>query len=722
MTLLAGRLPCLHTMERSSMGEDVNTQGILKTNTTRRQNKSVSLRVDKPAANNQRCEEGRRLVRFCEAENEEEDEYQRFDRNSTKAESQDVIKFGNTMYYINNSDPNSAVRKLFPNSKLTPINPFVNKGQSKDNNTANTQYGKMYENSRNLANKVKTRNDLERGINTSRVIDRSAVRRNVGKIPPETKPKPGKTSSATPLIERIKLLTTHSEETPENNKDVDKLCGSNLPRSVLSHSSAFHSHKDNVSSQQTNVVDLSRQSKGLSLLRYNQNISQPRSDKLPEKKAVSPSKVEEARRSFLSSLSQPNDGEPGQRTSVASNSTTADTIYSLSDIEEVLTEEEKEITDAFFKENKPDELEIFVQQDAGRTERLRKRYSATPKLESNETKLSSNSNNLSKNTPNTTFSSNTHRNMNNDKPKFGSTIEILQQLQQQIETPYQMEGRRTACSNYSDSSIPISERLFGDESSDGYEPVIPKMNVQRTGSLDSKNYEEIDNFHYPTAFSVPRTKSHEHPRLINLESDSYHYPPNYGHYPGNTLQRIQHREQNFYTSSPDLHNYQQVYADRVSTYNNHPLSGRQLHPVLQRQYCRYPVNDPPPNPAGEGKVLTPPIRMHTYMNVPNTAPCYLSPPPYSKVDYYSRPPEYPGTYHYDSPSHPANIYQNVPAPTNANMMTMRRLFTERERGVPEGASSSSDSKEIFTTPPKDLYHSPSLLKSSILPHHYCVDV
>lgn len=716
MTLLAGRLPCLHPMERSSVGEDV-TQGILKTNTTRRVNKSVSLGVDKLATNNQRCEEGRRLVRFCEAEDEDEEEYQRYDRTSTKAESQDVIKFGNTMYYINSSDPNSAVRKLFPNSKLTPINPFVNKGQPKDHHVASTQYCKIYENNRNLANKMKTRNDNERGNMTSRVVDRSAIRRHVGKVPPETKPKPGKVnSSVTPLIERIKLLTTHSEEISENHKVEEKL-GSNNPFKQALKSSAFQSPKGNGLSQQTNVSDLHKQSKGLNLLRYNQNISQSRSDKPPEKNSASPNKVEEARRSFLSSLSQPNDGEPGQRNSVASDSTTADTVYSLSDIEEVLTEDEKEITDAFFKENKPDELEIFVQQDAGRTERLRKRYSTTPKIESHDKKLSSSSTSLSKTAP-----SNNLRSMNNDKPKFGSTIEILQQLQQQIETPYQMEGRRTACSNYSDSSIPISERLFCDESSDGYEPVIPKMNVQRTSSLDSKNYEDIDNFHYPSAFSVPRTKSHEHPRLVNLEPDSYHYPTNYGNYPGHVLQRNQNFEQNFYTSSPDLHNYQQVYTDRVSAYNNHPLGGRQLHPVLQRQYCRYPVNDVSPNPAGEGKVLTPPVRMHTYMNVPNTAPCYLSPPPYSKVDYYSRPPDYPGTYHYDSPSHPANIYQNIPVPTNANMMTMRRLCTERERGVPEGASSSSDSKEIYTSPPKDLYHSPSLLKSPILPHHYCVDV
>lgn len=720
MTLVAGRMLSLH-----SYGEEANKQGILKSGPTRRPNRpEVDLYFDKPADTGPRQDDGKRLVRFCEAD-ESEKNYGR-DRNSTKSGSQDVIQFGSNMYVINNSDPNSAVSKLFPNSKLTPINPFVNRSVVRDRNPNQLIMGKNLEINYYLQNQTKSKYNNEDSMrNTDRKTDRGTTRRNFQKIQSETRLKPVKTNnSATPLIERIKQLTCESDEIScikerskfdNSRKELEKPKNQDVKLYVQT---------------QSKVEDLSSLSKeSMNLVRYNQNISShTRSHQTPDKKITSPTKTDEARRSFLSSLAQQNDGAPGDRTSVATNSTTADTVYSLSDIEEVLTEEEKEIKDAFAQEIKQDELELFVQQDAGRTERLRKRYSSTPKLEGQTQKTFSNSNYIPSNNQKQYASYFASDNINSlkDKPKFGSTIEILQQLQQQIETPYQLEGRRTACSNYSDSSIPISDRLFGgDESSDGYEPVLPKPHVHRTCSLDSKNYEEIDNF--SSAFSVPRTKSHEHPRLTQLESDPYVYASSSVVYPGSFIQRNQPLEQSIYASSPDLHGYRHnMFPDRVSSYNNHPLVGRQLHPVLQRQYCRYPLSEAYSRPAEEGKVLTPPVRMHTYMNVPQNAPCYPAPPPYSQVNSYMRPPAYSDIYHYKSPLIEPNIYQNVPFPTNPNMMTIRRLCTERERGVPEGASSSQDSKEIYPQTPKNFYSSTNLLhnisKPSSLPHHYCVDV
>lgn len=677
--------------------------------------------MDKPAEHNHRQEDSKRLVRFCEAE-----ESEKLDRRSdVEQNAEEVIMLGSNMYFINNPDPNSAVRKLFPNSKPTPINPFLNK-QPKSFNTIKTNPFtlKTNVNNYNTINRIRSKSDNEEQVGTviaRRKVDKNTLRRNMLKFTPEIKQKPNKgTPSPTPLIERIKELTCDSEkESIEQIQQEERKCNESIDDivSILEATQLSNCEKKD-SNCQYNIRDLPKKTKeGLNMMKYNENITQTKLHNSSGVKQVSP--TDEARRSFLSSLSHQIE-EAGDRNSLATISTTADTVYSLSDIEEALTEEEKEIRDAFAQEIKQDELELFVQQDAGRTERLRKRYSSTPKPANPMPMLFSNKNYPQINSDLQHYSnSNT---LKKDKPKFGSTVEILQQLQQQIETPYQLEGRRTACSNYSDTSIPISDRLFCDESSDGYEPVQPKLSVHRTCSLDSKNYEEIENF--PSAFSVPRTKSQEHPRLTHFESDTYFRAAASARYPKNFSGGNHLLEQNVYTSSPDLHGFHNQLPDRFASYNNLPTNGRQLHPVLQRQYCRYPVSERSQRSPEEDKVLTPPSRMHTYMNVPTNAPCYLSPPPYSKTNHYTNPPPNHNDYQY---AHP-NIYQNVPLPMNPHLMTLRRLCTEKERGVPEGASSSQESRESYTTrlsPPKDYYFRSSLTntpKPSSLPHQYCVDV
>uniref|UniRef100_A0A1B6MPL7 Uncharacterized protein n=1 Tax=Graphocephala atropunctata TaxID=36148 RepID=A0A1B6MPL7_9HEMI len=748
MTLVAGRIPSLPLLQRNHYGEDGSMQGILKTThgTTRRPNKSVKMvnsYMDREFEHGQRNDDGRRLVRFCEAQ--ESDKSQKTERDATDVGDRDVIMFGNNMYYVKNSDPNSAVRKLFPNSKLTPIHPLIGRSNVKDNNPNHFLASKNVGNSQNISIRSKQKCDNQDVASRNSIVkrtDRTILRKNVGKSSPETKQKPGKTNPqlSTPLIERIKQLTCEDLIEMKKDNEQERTCDSSLSRKFTDTQAErlniFHEPKNHHQCQ-PNIKDLPKQAKeGLNLMRYNQNILQTRSHPATEESMSPPNKAnltDEARRSFLSSLSQGNDGEPGDRTSVATSSTTADTVYSLSDIEEVLTEEEKEIKEAFSQQIKQDELELFVQQDAGRTERLRKRYSSTPKPEISMPVTFSSGNFTRKSTDNLNvpYFTNGSSCVKKEKPKFGSTIEILQQLQQQIESPYQLEGRRTACSNYSDSSIPISERLFCDESSDSYEPVLHKPNVQRTCSLDSKNYEEIE--HFPSAFSVLRTKSHEHPRITNFESDPFAYHSPCLRYSGNCTERNQSIEPNVYASSPDLHSYHNAtFPNRFSSYSNHPIHARQLHPVLQRQYCRYPAGASeqpqplPPRPAEEGKVLTPPIRMHTYMNVPSNAPCYLLPPPYQfpKINYCGSPPMYQKEYYYDTPLSHTNIYQNVPLSNNPLMKPVGRSCTERERGVPEGASSSHDPKEINHLPPNDFYFSniATIPKQSRVPHHYCVDV
>lgn len=154
----------------------------------------------------------------------------------------------------------------------------------------------------------------------------------------------------------------------------------------------------------------------------------------------------EARKQFLSSLapltacvsgnfddspgSKENLPIPRDRTSVASTSTAHDSEYSLDDIEEALgTDESKSQPQPDVVAGTPagnsdqDELALFVQQDAGRIERIRKRYSSTPNSAGSD------------DDEHDDYGFNRRPSVRGIKPRFGSTTEILQQMQSQLQPP-----------------------------------------------------------------------------------------------------------------------------------------------------------------------------------------------------------------------------------------------------------------------------------------------
>ena len=114
---------------------------------------------------------------------------------------------------------------------------------------------------------------------------------------------------------------------------------------------------------------------------------------------------------------------PGDRTSVASSN--AGTEYSLDDIDEALGAPQPDVVAGA----PVDELALFVEQDAGRIERIKQRYN-----DSNNNTNNSNNNN-DKDDEHDDYGFNRRPSVRGIKPRFGSTTEILQQMQSQLQPP-----------------------------------------------------------------------------------------------------------------------------------------------------------------------------------------------------------------------------------------------------------------------------------------------
>ncbi|KAL1116573.1 hypothetical protein AAG570_005045 [Ranatra chinensis] len=159
----------------------------------------------------------------------------------------------------------------------------------------------------------------------------------------------------------------------------------------------------------------------------------------------------EARKQFLSTLaplaacvsSNKEDAQdmllspPGTRDSLASSSAATDnTEYSIGDIDDALKTETvpKPRPDVVAgtpgNEQPTDELAVFVQQDASRIERLRKRYSGGS-TEQEEPPYQQ---------QRPEFGFDRRPSVRGIKPRFGSTTEILQQMQSQMTPPLPAAG------------------------------------------------------------------------------------------------------------------------------------------------------------------------------------------------------------------------------------------------------------------------------------------
>ncbi|XP_066139184.1 uncharacterized protein [Euwallacea fornicatus] len=188
-------------------------------------------------------------------------------------------------------------------------------------------------------------------------------------------------------------------------------------------------------------------------------------------KMSSSSNTSESRRQFLSSTLAPltacvtmgmahNDdyyyhlttnGHPGDRISVASSGTE----YSLEDIDEGLKTEDDEqkriapdvLAGTPSASESGDELAMFVQQDAGRIERIKKKYQ--PAEQQQQVKDSKTND---EDDENDDYGFNRRPSVRGIKPRFSTTTEILQQIQNQLQPPPPLSAK-VAWPYYSESGL-----------------------------------------------------------------------------------------------------------------------------------------------------------------------------------------------------------------------------------------------------------------------------
>lgn len=170
---------------------------------------------------------------------------------------------------------------------------------------------------------------------------------------------------------------------------------------------------------------------------------------------------------------------PGDRMSVASCSTmTGGEEYSLDDIDEVLVNDDQKVgapqpdvvagtpggggaedavPTSLSSSTPVDELALFVEQDAGRIERIKKRYNDTNNNDDDE---------------HDDYGFNRRPSVRGIKPRFGSTTEILQQMQSQLQPPALL-----ACQARSHVTWPYQEHPEQSSSPTGENCGMPRRRV-----------------------------------------------------------------------------------------------------------------------------------------------------------------------------------------------------------------------------------------------------
>lgn len=344
--------------------------------------------------------------------------------NSISPEAQEMMltfKLGNHVLISNNSlRPNSAVRQLFPGKNL---------GKEDD---IHHQYLVTAESLKAFeeAKRAKLPQILQGDDDTLRkTIERNTLRRSLIRYEPRSKKNVQKTDNS--LVERIKQLTCDVDDPPieeeipprasptgeESTKPSEISTINNRinsqDKSFSPSSSSTTSSNSSMSSTYKKITDLfGKRDKLTSELQNNaineankQNLLQTAPDLgngsqefiEPQNYAISKlNNTSEARKQFLSTLAPLTAcvsgtgavdeyqyqyqlaNNPGERASVAS---TTGTEYSLEDIDEVLkndSEESKKVAPDVLvgtpsASESADELAMFVQQDAGRIERIKKR-------------------------------------------------------------------------------------------------------------------------------------------------------------------------------------------------------------------------------------------------------------------------------------------------------------------------------------------------------------
>lgn len=331
----------------------------------------------------------RRIIR--ESETDEEAGAQARSNNSRDKEMTLTFKLGS-----NSLKPNSALRQLFPRIASPPPD------KSPDSDDDSLQ-----------SNLIK------------RTIERNTLRRSLVRYPDLRKRNQAKKNENS-LVERIKKLTCDIDEEERSSPTGEESKEEKVP-AYRKITDIFIRSKDHPLQPPASVEHQ---------YPYYQPYNPPDLGNGLHKPRI----TTEARKQFLSSLAPLAacvSGEAGNRDSTS----TADTEYSLNDIDDVLKNDQKPQPDIVVGTpgNESDELALFVQQDASRIERLRKRYSSGSDDEHDD------------------YGFNRRPSVRGIKPRFGSTTEILQQMQSQITPPLPTTGSHISWPYYTENGYRYDE-------------------------------------------------------------------------------------------------------------------------------------------------------------------------------------------------------------------------------------------------------------------------
>lgn len=654
--------------------------------------------------------------------------------------------------------------------------------------------------------------DDDEGLSSNlikRTIERNTLRRSLLKYPHDIRLKrnQNKFKNENSLVERIKQLTCDVDDETDKGKDGDNTrssppgeesqkiqsSGQNRPDKIASSgmSSTYKkltdlfSRRDKLEAAHPSVilqtpVSVERQYAYYQPVYHQQHTTPPDLGNglntptgVNQKHLVQRNSVTtEARKQFLSSLapltacvsgnlddspvSRDNLPLPGDRTSVASTSTALDSEYSLDDIEEALNSDDNKsqpqpdvVAGTPAGNSDQDELALFVQQDAGRIERIRKRYSSTPTSAGSD------------DDEHDDYGFNRRPSVRGIKPRFGSTTEILQQMQSQLQPPplacpsrvgshitwpyYTPDDSRRSNPNRAGMPILKEETHFTyipDPNIDygANSPVDPSRTYQH-----QMIYSATGNLHQPMRIGGGGDIQYP-PRVHHLHSES---PPRVP--PMGMMVPFQEHDFPYRTTAP-------IYARRAI-----PGSVVQMRvsPIPAGSSVRLPIHPPyvEPEPHYSTQPLPPgttsiirvgqqqtirvpyptggPVQVHllatrrsespqrgspsqqsvypsnqyvvargtqtssissTYYNIGNTVPprgtYYPSPPiPQTNGPNYNRGP----LIYSDHPPKPPHLYNNnfppnphrATSPIQSLTSSPTRMKPQNERGVPEGAASSS---------------------------------
>ncbi|XP_075213658.1 uncharacterized protein LOC142319869 [Lycorma delicatula] len=455
----------------------------------------------------------------------------------------------------------------------------------------------------------------------------------------------------------------------------------------------------------------------------------------------------EARKQFLSTLapltacvsgsgedSPVNKEIPGDRGSVASTSTStaADTEYSLDDIEEALVDEpgktapQPDVVAGTPAGDTQDELALFVQQDASRIERLRKRYSSTP----------STSTAASEDDEQDDYGFNRRPSVRGIKPRFGSTTEILQQMQSQLQPP-PPPGSHVSWPYYAPDMDPRMGRTSGPR---GQLPVLKEDSGFTYVQADSPVPE------YPSSSPVDGGARYQH--LLYSSTGNLHQPMRIGG--GGSIHHV-------HSESPPPGVMVPLQEVPGQMYSRRALPGGSLVQMQVPVPVRLPhyQDDPHYGPAtsiirvGQGQQQTirvpypsgTPVQVHLLATRRGDSPqrpphlvvargtqtssisatYYQLPPPPPRSSYplsirgplvysatHDKPPHL-GPYPHTRSSSPTLIPSLTSSPT-------RMKPHANERGVPEGAASSSPAF------PQDSVYSVQVSTSTNIPSPQDIDI